>query len=248
MSVEFILSKVLPPNVRAVQTNRTQGVSQGVYAGFNLGGHVHDDPHHVVENRRALLNAMEGCQQLHWLKQVHSTKVHSIDSSAAETITADASVTGLAGQACVVMTADCLPILFWANDGSEVAAAHAGWRGLLDGVIESTLGAMKTESSQVSVWLGPAIGPQAFEVGDEVRQAFSQKQSLAQKAFTPSPNEGKWLADLHTLARERLSGLGIATIYADTRCTYSAAETFFSYRREGVTGRMASAIWIESSH
>lgn len=242
MSVESILETILPPNVRAVQTNRLGGKSQGPFSGFNLGLHVGDRPEHVAANRAALLGAMQGCRALHWLEQTHSTKVYPVDGGVHTDCEADASVTTATQQACVVMTADCLPVLFWAENGSEVAAAHAGWRGLLNGVLENSVQAMKSAPQQVHAWLGPCIGPTAFEVGEEVREAFVSQASNTETAFKPSQS-GKWLADLHLLARLRLKQAGVHSFYSDPRCTYSEPHHFYSYRREGVTGRMASAIW-----
>lgn len=243
MSVEYLLESLLPPTIRAVQTTRTEGVSQGAYAGFNLGQHVQDNKTCVDINRQTLLGAMPGCDQLHWLEQVHGTSVHSVSGLLQEPVMADASVTSVPAQACVIMTADCLPVLFWSHDGSEVAAAHAGWRGLLTGVLENSLKAMTSPNQHISAWLGPAIGPKAFEVGNEVRLAFIEQDARSAAGFTAG-KEGKWLADLHLLACQRLELQGIQSIHRDPRCTYLEPETFYSYRREGVTGRMASAIWL----
>lgn len=156
---------------------------------------------------------------------------------------ADASFTTHSNVVCTVMTADCLPLLFCNRQGTVVAAAHAGWRGLLDGVIEATVLRMDVAARELLVWLGPAIGPAAFEVGDEVRDAFIAHDAEAASAFVPSPN-GRWLADIYRLARQRLNKMGIAAIHGGHWCTYSDSERFYSYRRDGVTGRMASLIWL----
>ncbi|MCM2680617.1 peptidoglycan editing factor PgeF [Echinimonas agarilytica] len=234
----------LPSNVRATQSTREKGASRPPYQGLNLGLHVNDDATLVHQNRLTLQQSMVGCQHLHWLEQIHSTQVLHLTSAPRIVMSADASVTQVPGQACIVMTADCLPVLFCAADGSEVAAAHAGWRGLLNGVIENTIDAMQTSVKDIRVWLGPCIGPRAFEVGEEVRAAFIKSSPHHQQAFVAQGNN-KWLAHLHLLAVQRLQKYGVTDISADARCTFEQPELFFSYRRDGVTGRMASAIWIE---
>jgi YfiH family protein len=177
-----------------------------------------------------------------WLKQVHG--VRCIDADAGDDAAeADASFSRSGRRACAIMTADCLPLLFCDEAGSVVAAAHAGWRGLAAGVIEATVAAMQVPGDRLLAWLGPAIGPRAFEVGDEVRAAFLLHDARAAGAFV-AHGDGKWLADLHALARLRLSGLGVEQVYADASCTYSDSERFFSYRRNGVTGRTATLIWL----
>ena len=177
-----------------------------------------------------------------WLNQVHGITV--ADAGRAGCLPeADASVSTHPGAVCVVMTADCLPILLCDEQGSVVGAAHAGWRGLCDGVIEATVSAMNVPAPTLMAWLGPAIGSTVFEVGDEVRTAFVAKQPQAAKAFVAAA-EGKWMADIYQLARLRLQALGIHRIYGGDLCTYSDAERFYSYRRDGVTGRMATFIWI----
>ena len=157
---------------------------------------------------------------------------------------ADASFTREQGQVCAVLTADCLPVLFCDRAGSVVAAAHAGWRGLADGVLEATVVAMQAPPGEILAWMGAAIGPQAFEVGDEVRGAFAGRHAEAAAAFVPQPTPGKWLADIYQLARIRLGHAGVQAVYGGGRCTFSEAESFYSYRRDGVTGRMASLVWL----
>lgn len=235
-----------PANVRALITTRLGGVSRGVYASLNLGDHVNDDPLAVVQNR-ALVSDRIGARPL-WLKQVHGTHVveagHCLDADPNGAPEADASFTYRTGVACAVMTADCLPVLFCDRAGTVVAAAHAGWRGLLNGVLEATIAAMGVQGDELMAYLGPAIGPRAFEVGDEVRAAFVARSRNAEDAFHPG-NQGKWLADLYLLARQRLSARGVVQIDGGDHCTVTEAERFFSYRRDGQTGRMASLIWLD---
>lgn len=229
-----------PANVRALQTTRRGGVSPAPWDSFNLGDHVGDDPLRVQANRAALRRHLpaEPC----WLQQVHG--IHTVDAAqTADLPTADASFARQAGAVCAVMTADCLPVLFCDRAGTVVAAAHAGWRGLQAGVLEATLVAMAVPAGEVLAWLGPAIGPAAFEVGDEVRAAFLAVDPAAAAAFKPHAS-GKWLADIYLLARQRLQAAGITSISGGDFCTVNAPESFFSYRRDGVTGRMASLIWL----
>lgn len=232
-----------PMNVRALCTTRGGGVSVGAYAGLNLGDHVGDDAVAVATNR-ARLRASLPTEPL-WLKQVHGTRCVVAEASAPGSA-ADASVSFVPGTVCAVLTADCLPLLMCDAAGTVVAAAHAGWRGLLAGVIESTVTAMQRPAAELLVWFGPAIGPSAFEVGDEVRAAFVAHDGQAVAAFT-SHGEGKWLCDLHLLARQRLAALDIRRVTSTDFCTFTERERFFSYRRDGATGRMASCIWLEAT-
>jgi YfiH family protein len=240
-----------PANVRALQTTRAGGVSVGAYATLNLGDHVGDDPVAVVRNR-ALLRATLPAEPV-WLKQVHGNIVADADRTVGVP-DADAALARQPGKVCVVMTADCLPLLVCDEAGTVVAAAHAGWRGLAGGVVEATVAAMNVAPERLLVWLGPAIAPQAFEVGEEVRQAFMAHDPAAAKAFAPSPalsaqhsalGTQKWLADIFLLARQRLALLGVKRVYGGGLCTYTDAERFYSYRRDRVTGRMASLIWLD---
>lgn len=229
-----------PPNVKSLMTTREGGVSSAPWASLNLGDHVGDDPAHVAANRarlRAQLPAEPG-----WLRQVHSARVAELGRDANPE--ADASFTREQGQVCAVLTADCLPVLFCDRAGSVVAAAHAGWRGLADGVLEATVAAMQVPPGEILAWMGAAIGPRAFEVGDEVREAFIRRHAEAAAAFVPQPAPGKWLADIYQLARIRLGHAGVQAVYGGGRCTFSEAERFYSYRRDGVTGRMASLVWL----
>jgi YfiH family protein len=229
-----------PATVRALQTLRTGGCSPTPWSSLNLGDHVGDDPERVATNRASLRERLPA--EPLWLNQVHGTTV--VDAALAEQcVAADAAVSSHPGAVCAVMTADCLPVLFCDRAGSVVAAAHAGWRGLLEGVLENTVAAMQVPSSELLAWLGPAIGPARFEVGDEVRAAFVGRDGGAAACFAAQAN-GKWLADIYGLARQRLAGLGIAHISGGNACTVSDAEHYFSYRRDGVTGRMATLIWL----
>lgn len=232
----------VPPNVRAVFSTRAGGCSEGCYASLNLGDHVADEPQYVAENRRRFRQLAQMPAEPVWLQQVHGTTVLSVDHTSAVGQQADASVTSLAGVVCTVMTADCLPLLLCDASGSQVAAVHAGWRGLCDGIIERTL-AQFARPEQVLAYLGPAISQSAFEVGPEVRAAFVARAAEAQQAFIPG-QRGKWQADLYLLASQRLRAIGVTQIYGGHFCTYRQAELFFSYRRDGQTGRMASSIWL----
>ena len=237
----------VPGNVRTLMTTRQGGGSGGAYFSFNLGAHVGDDPLAVSANREGLANwlATESAGAPVWLNQVHGTRVINAASVVgAQPPDADASFSRLPGVVCAVMTADCLPVLFCDAGGMVVAAAHAGWRGLLAGVLEETVAAMGVPGEEILAYLGPAIGPQAFEVGDEVRSSFVAVDVKAAQAFQPAA-EGKWLADLYLLARQRLARKGLTRVYGGTDCTFSDAERFYSYRRDGQTGRMASLIWLE---
>ena len=230
-----------PARVKGLMTTREGGVSQAPWAGLNLGDHVGDNPEHVATNRARLRQQLPG--EPAWLRQVHSAR--AVEIGGEPTREADAAYTRQAGSVCAVLTADCLPVLFCDRAGSVVAAAHAGWRGLADGVLEATVAAMEVSPAEILVWMGAAIGPQAFEVGDEVREAFIAQHAEAAEAFVPQPTPGKWLADIYRLARIRLEHAGVHAIYGGGRCTYREAESFYSYRRDGVTGRMAALIWLE---
>ncbi len=230
-----------PANVCALVTTRNGGVSLAPWDSFNLGDHVGDNPSAVVENRRRLREHLPGEPLL--LKQVHG--VTCIDAQLASTANeeeADAAFTRTANVVCAVLTADCLPILLCDANGSVVAAAHAGWRGLAAGIIESTVRSMGVPGEQLMAWLGPAIGPENFEVGDEVRAAFVAHDPLAATAFARRTN-GRWLCNIYQLAQQRLAALGVCRIAGADFCTVRDVERFYSYRRDGVTGRMASLIW-----
>jgi YfiH family protein len=221
-------------------------VSQGVYSSLNLGNHVGDDQNAVAVNRARVRDWVALGGDPVWLEQVHGTRVVDADAFSAgdQPPQADAAFSRNAGRVCVVMTADCLPVLFCDRAGSVVAAAHAGWRGLLAGILENTMAAMDVPGKDLMAYLGPAIGPQAFEVGDEVRSAFVAADDNATAAFKPLV-PGKWLADIYLLARRRLADQGVERILGGTFCTVGDKERFFSYRRDGQTGRMASMIWMD---
>ena len=200
-----------------------------------------DDPVAVAKNRSILKQQLDLPGVPRWLKQVHGCRVVSAENTA-PACEADAVCSRIPGQVCAVLTADCLPLLVCDQAGERICAVHAGWRGLAGGVIESAITAMDRPASELLVWLGPAIGPAAFEVGEEVRQAFLHHSSQAEAAFVAT-GEGHWLADIYSLAKQRLTGLGVGFVGGGEYCTVSDSERFFSYRRDGVTGRMASLIW-----
>jgi hypothetical protein len=230
-----------PKNVRALQTTRLGGISSSPYDSLNLGDHVGDTPL-VVARNRMLLNTLVPSEPV-WLKQVHGTVVANADLAGCLP-QADACIARHRDAVCVVMTADCLPVLLCDHQGTVVGAAHAGWKGLAAGVIEATVQAMDVAPQNLMAWLGPAISQPAFEVGAEVRAVFVDADPQATAAFIPGQN-GKWLADIYALAYLRLNALGITHIYGGNFCTYRERERFFSYRRDGVTGRMGTFIWIE---
>lgn len=230
-----------PLNVKALQTTRAGGISSPPYDSLNLGDHVGDSPL-AVERNRILLNRLLPSEPV-WLEQVHGIRVANADMAGCLP-QADACIARHRAAVCVVMTADCLPILLCDRQGSVVAAAHAGWKGLAAGVIEATVQAMEVAPENIMVWLGPAISQEAFEVGDEVRAAFLAIQPQAASAFVPG-RSGKWYADLYALARLRLNALGINRFYGGGSCTYRDRDRYFSYRRDGATGRMGTFIWLE---
>jgi YfiH family protein len=232
-----------PPGVRVLSTFRSGGSSAAPYASLNLGNHVGDHPAAVAENRRLLAKVAGLPAEPEWLTQVHGVNVADLD--AVGTLgPADAAFTRRPLRVCAILTADCLPIMFAAESGDTVAAAHAGWRGLSAGVIEATVRAVGLSPHRLVAWLGPAIGPQHFEVGAEVREVFLKGESKDGDAF--SMNErGRFMADLYLLARRRLERLGISRIYGGGECTFSGEDRYFSHRRDGLTGRQATLIWRE---
>lgn len=231
----------VPSHVHSYTTTRIGGVSQRNYSSLNLGLHVGDDKALVLENRQRLKTGL-GYKEIAWLDQVHSTI--AVTANSQQLVQADASWTEELNVACVVMTADCLPVLFCDKSGQYVAAAHAGWRGLVNGVLEATISQLPVEPSQLMAWFGPAIGPNKFEVGAEVKKAFIEKDSEAEQAFKVSVNQGKFLANIYQLATLRLKKVGVTAVYGGNFCTMSDEELFFSYRRQATTGRMATLIWI----
>ncbi len=213
------------------------------YGCFNLGDHVGDDPAAVAENRRRLKAAAGLPSEPAWLSQVHGIAVVDLDSPAARGF-ADAAVARGSAKVCAILTADCLPVVLATDSGDTVAAAHAGWRGLAAGVIEATVRAMGVPPGSLAAWLGPAIGPEHFEVGTEVRDAFLAVDPKAAEAFELNAR-GRFLADLGMLARQRLQGLGVSRIYGGGECTFTRADRYYSHRRDGITGRQATLIWRE---
>jgi len=232
-----------PTRVMAVTTTRQGGVSAAPFDTLNLAAHVGDRPDAVGQNRALLRQHLRLPAEPVWLEQVHGRTVAACEG-AARPPTADAGYARTAGVVCAVLTADCLPVLFCDREGTRVAAAHAGWRGLAGGVLESTVEALDVAPVDLLAWLGPAIGPQAFEVGAEVRAAFVKQHAEAREAFLARP-DGRWLADLYQLARIRLTALGVTALYGGGFCTFTDRARFYSYRRDRVTGRMASLIWLD---
>lgn len=233
-----------PTWVRARATTRAGGFSAGPYAALNLGVHVGDDPQRVAENRGHLMSQLPACERVAWLQQVHGTDaVDAASVTVTDQTQADASWCTQPGVACAVLTADCLPVLFCSRSSAVVGAAHAGWRGLLSGVLESTVAGMQGRPEELMAWMGPAIGPRHFEVGHEVRDQFLSRCAEDSAHFAPSP-AGRWLADLYGLAARRLRSAGLGWIGGGGYCTYAEDTRFFSYRRSPVCGRMASLIWI----
>lgn len=239
------------PSIVAFSTTRLGGVSEPPFASFNLATHVEDDSQRVASNRVLLKEQLPQQLEWQWLDQVHGDDV-AVVNKAGPTLTADAMLTRSENLVCCVQTADCLPLFVAAVDGTEVAVIHAGWKGLASGVIENTISRMSTSPSSLAVYLGPAIGPCHFEVGAQVRDCFlaaAGTPSLllaTQACFVSSKNPGKFMADLYAIARLKLSALGIDKISGGDCCTHCDDDKFFSYRRDGVTGRMLNAIYIEA--
>ena len=237
-----------PPHVRAVMTDRHGGVSAAPYDSLNLGDHVGDQAASVLANRAILAEAV-GRRPV-FLQQIHGVDCVTLNAATPDGVAADACMSTTADVACTIMVADCLPVLFHAPGQKRVAAAHAGWRGLAGGVLENTLQALLGQGSvqDVQAWLGPCIGPTAFEVGEEVREAFVAADPHAQAAFKPLATPGKYLADLPALAHQRLHGAGVTQVEGNdgslSWCTFSQAQTFYSHRRDGVSGRFAASICL----
>ncbi len=229
-----------PGNVQAFTTTRKGGFSRKQWSSLNLGDRCGDDPSDVKQNRE-LLRSLLPCDP-HWLKQVHGKRVVAWADGLNFEPEADAMESKNVRQVCAVLTADCLPVLFCNKDGTKVAASHAGWRGLAAGVLEATVLAMENDPAELMAWLGPAIGPQVFEVGNDVYDSFVNVNDHNSKAFKPDGD--RWLADLYLLARQALSRVGVKQVSGGQYCTYSDPDKFFSYRRDGVVGRMASVIWL----
>ena len=235
------------PGVAYFCTTRLGGQSQGNYASMNLGLRTDDVPADVQENKRRLRLLLPADPV--WLNQVHGIEVADADLLDGSTlVTADASVTTQRGKVLAILTADCLPVVIADKDGQVLGAAHAGWRGLCHGVLEATMQALRERCPQATgwrAWIGPAIGPEAFEVGDEVRQAFIEKDSAARVHFVPGAQDGKWMADLPALAVMRLQAQGVQDIEPSGLCSYTQQDLFFSYRRVAASGRMATCAWLK---
>lgn len=234
-----------PDRVRAASTTRLGGVSQPPWHSLNLGTHVTDNPQHVTENRARLAGELALEQgAFGWLSQVHGTDLVTLPVDGIPE--ADASTTTQAGQVCAILTADCLPVLLCDRAGTQVAAAHAGWRGLCAGILEQVIASFAAPAAEIIAWLGPAIGPGQFEVGPEVRDAFMVADARAAEAFSASgARPGHFMADIYCLARQRLEKAGVTAVYGGDLCTASDPQRFYSYRRDGQTGRMATLIWLE---
>ena len=234
----------LPPGVRAAFTTRVGGKSGAPWDSFNVGAHVGDAPQAVAANRAGLRALLDLPSEPRWLNQVHGAAVADLDAAVSEAgpVTADACVTSAAGRVCVIMVADCLPVLFASRDGRRIGAAHAGWRSLAAGILEHTVAALGVPGAQLTAWLGPAISRQHFEVGAEVREAFIATDPSATQYFEANAR-GRWQADLVGLARQRLARLGISAVSGGSWCTFADRERFYSFRRDGKGGRMAALIW-----
>jgi polyphenol oxidase len=234
----------LPAGVHAAFTTRSGGASAGEWSSLNLGAHVGDAPEAVAENRRRVRQLLGLKAEPAWLNQVHGVAVCDLDSVKHRKmpVEADAAITSQKDHACVVMVADCLPVLFASRDGQKIGAAHAGWRGLAAGVLEHTVLALGVPANELTAWMGPCISREHFEVGDEVQEAFVAQDAGAAAAFTPNAR-GKWQADLSALARRRLNALGVNDISGGQWCTFADPAKFFSHRRDGKGGRMAALIW-----
>jgi hypothetical protein len=231
-----------PADVRAVMTTRTGGVSSAPYDSFNLATHVGDRPDAVGENRRRLRAALSLPSEPAWMEQVHGNAVAVLPARTSGP--ADAAVVFTRGPVCAVLVADCLPVFLAGRAGDRVGIAHAGWRGLAAGVVEATVAALDCDPRGLVAWLGPSIGPTAFEVGDEVRDAFLAHDAQAHAAFRRG-RPGRWLADLPALARRRLGAAGVTQVGGGGPCTVSDTARFYSYRRDGATGRMAALAWLD---
>jgi polyphenol oxidase len=230
-----------PANVRAAMTTRAGGISTGAFASFNLALHVGDDPAAVVENRRSLRDTLELPAEPQWLEQVHGTNVAIVPGRPQGP--ADGAVSFTRGAVCAVMVADCLPVFLASRAGDRIGLAHVGWRGLAAGVVDAVISKLDCDPKQLVAWLGPAIGPQAFEVGSEVRAAFTTGDPGAD-AFFRDGRAGHFFADLPALARRRLALAGVTDVHGGHHCTHSEPARFFSHRRDGRTGRMAALLWL----
>jgi len=243
MNLEYITPNwPVPENIRCITTTRMGGYSQQEYSSLNLGDHVKDDVKNVEKNRQLIKQDLQLPDNPVWLEQVHGSSVLSLGRDTPIHINADAAYTNEASVVCAVLTADCLPVTFCDQVGEHIAVAHAGWRGLVNGVLENTLQAMPIANEKIMCWLGPAIGPRVFEVGDDVIDQFVAKDGMQKNAFVKQSNE-KYLANIYQLAMNILTKHNVKNVYGGDHCTYSESDTFYSYRRDGETGRMATLIW-----
>ncbi len=231
-----------PESICAAITTRQAGVSARPYESFNLGDHVGDKVRHVAQNRQQLITALQLPNPPLWLQQVHSTTVWQAEHGSTQRV-ADAIIARSRQTVCAVLTADCLPLLLCSQNGAEIAAIHAGWRGLAQGIIQNTIRQMQTSAGQLMVWMGPAIGPDAYEVDQPVYERFVDQNPALASCFA-SARAGHWQMDIYAIARQILKQQGVTQIYGGEHCTYTEKELFFSHRRDGTTGRMASLIWI----
>lgn len=239
--MEFVFPNwVVPDNIAAVSTTRLKGESTSPYAQFNLGLHVGDNAQEVIANRSRLNETLNLPNPPVWLNQTHSITVKELTSPTLETLEADATITDQNGVVCCVMTADCLPVLLTDTEGEKIAAVHAGWRGLADGILEN---AIKKFNHPVIAWIGPAISWEAFEVGAEILPLLKVEGIDANLLFKPSISPGKWFANLPLIAEHRMRNVGVSEIFQSGLCTFTDQERFYSYRRDGITGRQASLIW-----
>lgn len=244
--MEMIIPNWPAPNhVKAFASTRVGGMSVGSYQGLNIGAHVGDDIQTVESNRQWLAEQSNMPSNPIWLNQTHSTRVEEVNSPTQQVLDCDGVFTTTAGVVCSAMTADCLPVLLTNSAGDQVAAVHAGWRGLASGIVENALAKFDGQSDMMA-WVGPAIGRHAFEVGQDVLDAFLSFDPKAIDAFSKREEKGKWLADMNLLVTQRLNRAGVDLVYCSDICTYTDEQRFFSYRRDGVTGRQASFIWLES--
>ena len=241
MNVDRIMPEwPAPPGVRAFSTTRAGGLSKGPWSGFNLGLHCGDKEQNVKKNRARLNRALPAAPQ--WLRQVHGTKVVRHPGLPADEAEGDALVSFRPGEGCAVLTADCLPVIFCNRSGDRVGIAHAGWRGLATGVLQATVNRLDEDPAELLAWLGPAIGPAAFEVGSDVADAFPEEFPAGFRS-----RGGRWLLDIYSMAKQKLAVAGVRSVFGGGFCTVTDSERFFSYRRDGVTGRMASLVWLEKS-
>ena len=236
-----------PKNVKAFASTRFEGFSTGAYQGLNLGTHVGDDASLVEKNRAWLKQQADMPTSPVWLNQTHSTDVVTVLEPTTDILDADGAFTTATGVVCSAMTADCLPVILTDTKGTQVAAVHAGWRGLAGGILENAVAKFSNLDSdnQIMAWLGPAIGKDAFEVGDDVFEAFVNFDPQAQLAFQAKAEPGKWLANMSQLATQRLAKVGVSQVIDSNLCTYADSDAFYSYRRDGITGRQATFIWLD---